>query len=275
MYERYWQLDCNPFENDADPKALFRSETHQAALLKLRYLIENRKGAGLLIGGTGLGKSYLSQTLIRQLDESCRPCIHLVFPQMSAAELLAWLAIDLGADPARIGTEEGGLDRTVREIERLLLQHSEQERHPVIVVDEAHLIEDLQVFQALRLLLNFQRNQRACFSLLFVGQRELLPSVRRLAPLDERLAVKCLLRPLTLEETADYVSCRLRAAGATRDLFDETALLPLYELSAGIPRRINRLCDLALLVGFADESRTISATQIEAVADELSAVATD
>jgi MSHA biogenesis protein MshM len=275
MYERYWQLDCNPFENDADPNAFFRSETHQSALLKLRYLIENRKGVGLAVGGTGLGKSYLLRMLTRQLDENCGPCVHLVFPQMSSAELLAYLAVELGGSPQSVGSETGGIDRTIHEIEALLKRHNEQDRHPVIVIDEAHLIEDLQVFQALRLLLNFQRNQRHQFSLIFVGQRELLETVRRVGQLEERLSVKCLLRPLTEDETADYVSRRLKAAGAQRDLFEETAMRPLYELSAGVPRRINRLCDMALLVGFADESQTIAPEQIEAVAEEMMTVASE
>lgn len=272
MYERYWQLDSNPFENDADPKAFFRSETHQAALLKLRYLIENRKGVGLVAGGTGLGKSYLTRMLARQMDEQCRPWVNLVFPQMAPAELLAYLAVELGADPQVVGSETGGLDRTVREIERMLKMHNEQDVHPVVIVDEAHLIEDLQVFQALRLLLNFQRNQHHQFTLVFIGQRELLQTVRRLGQLEERLSVKCLLRPLTDAETAEYVDCRLKAAGADRQIFDEAALQSIYELSAGVPRRINRLCDLALLVGFADESAVISADQVEAVAEEMTTV---
>jgi general secretion pathway protein A len=268
MYERYWQLDCNPFENDADPKAFFRSESHQSALLKLRYLVENRKGAGLLAGGTGCGKTYLARSLARQLDESIGPFVNLVFPQMAPAELLAYLAVELGADPRAVGAE-AGVDCTVREIERILAQFSQQDRHPVIVVDEAHLIEDLHVFQALRLLLNFQPQNRSQFTLILSGQNELLSTVRRMLPLDERLAVKCLLRPLSFADTAAYVACRLDAAGASRPIFDEEAMTPLYELSGGVPRRINRLCDLALLVGFADESQTISAEQVEAVADEL------
>jgi general secretion pathway protein A len=275
MYERFWQLHHNPFDDETDLRSFFRSETHQATLLKLRYLIENGKGTGLLVGGTGFGKSYLIHVLRQQLGDSYGPFIHLVFPQMTPAELLGYLAVELGADANFAGTEGAGLDRTVREIDLQLRKYSDQNRHPVIVVDEAHLIEDHQVFQALRLLLNFQQGRKCRFSLIFVGQHELLNSVRRLGQLEERLSVKCLLRPLSAEETTAYVTCRLEAAGAPGPIFEPAAMQPLHELSGGVPRRINRLCDLALLVGFADESQSISAEQVEAVAEELTAVVPD
>ena len=275
MYEGYWQLDRNPFDDETDLRGFFRSATHQATLLKLRYLIENGKGTGLLAGGTGIGKTYLIQVLCRQLAEPLGPFVHLVFPQMSTPELLAYLAVELGAPDETGGREAEGLDRIIRQIELRLRKYGEEGRHPVIVVDEAHLIEDVQVFQALRLLLNFRQHNGCRFSLIFVGQNELLNTVRRLGQLEERLAVKCLLRPLSAEETTSYVSCRLEAAGATRPIFAPAAMQPLYELSGGIPRRINRLCDLALLVGFADESTSISAEQVEAVAEELTAVVPD
>lgn len=273
MYERYWQFEFNPFENDADPRALFRSETHQAALLKLRYLIEHRKGAGLLVGGAGLGKSYLLRSLCRQLDEACGPHVHVVFPRMSASELLAYLAAELGSQALALGRENSGVDRSVREIERLFAEYNEQERHPVVIIDEAHVIDDARTFEALRLLLNFQRNQRPLFSLILAGQPALLNTVRRMGQLDERIAVRCLLRALTREETGEYIQGRLQAAGARRPIFAEEALQPLYELSGGVPRRINRLCDLALLVGYADESQTISAAQVEAVAQDMTTAA--
>lgn len=274
MYEGYWDLSCNPFENNADPKFFFGSETHQASLLKLRYLIENRKGAGVLVGSTGSGKTYLTEVLAQQLSETQGPFVQLLFPQMSPPELLAYLAVELGADPAHVGSETGGVDRTIREIERQLVQFSERGRHPVIVIDEAHLIDDVQVFQALRLLLNFQQRQ-AGFSLILSGQTELLCEIQRIAQLEERLAVKCVLRPLGEEETISYVSWRLQSAGATKPIFEPEAMFALFELSGGNPRRINRICDLALLVGFADETPSISAMQIEAVSEELTVAVPD
>ena len=275
MFESYWQLACNPFDNDADQRFFFRSDTHQGALLKLRYLIENRKGAGLLVGGTGFGKTFIIEALAQQMSESHGPFVHIVFPQLSPEELLAYLAVELGADANQVGSEAGGLDRTIREIEGLLAKYGDQGRHPVIVVDEAHLIEDMRVFQALRLLLNFQQHSRTCFSLILSGQPELLSRIRRMAQFEERLGVKCLLRPLTHEETVSYISWRLQAAGATKPIFESQAVTTLFELSGGVPRRINRLCDMSLLVGYADESSSICSEQVEAVSEELTTVSPD
>ena len=272
MYERYWHLERNPFDDDLELRGFFASQTHQATLLKLRYLIENGKGTGLLVGGTGFGKSYLLSVLARQMGESHGPFVHLVFPQLSPAELLGYLAAELGAGD--LAGSAAGLDRIVREIDQRLKALNEAGRHPVLIVDEAHLIEDVQVFQALRLLTNFQQQKRR-FSLILAGQRELLNTVRRLGQLEERVAVKSLLRALSQDETAGYVACRLEAAGSKRPLFDPAALRPIHELSGGVPRRINRICDLSLLVGFADESEMISAEQVQAVADELTTVVAD
>ncbi len=100
MYESFWQLQSKPFENTADPQHYFPAETHQGALLKLRYVIENRRGAALLTGGSGLGKSLLTQTLLRQLDQSFTPRVQVVFPQMPPNQLLAYLAESLSGDCA-------------------------------------------------------------------------------------------------------------------------------------------------------------------------------
>lgn len=269
MYERYWQLECNPFANDAHPQAFFQSASHYSSLLKLRYLVENRKAAGILAGAHGLGKTYLARMLPRHLDEASGPCVHVVYPRMSARELLCWLAVELGADRTLVGDGSGGLDRTLRAIARQLDAFAEQERHPVILVDEADLIEDVEVFQSLRLLLNFHRNQRPQFTLVLLGRPELLPQVGRNRALDDRLEMRCLLQPLTVGEIADYVSCRLAAAGADRMFFDDSAWDALEELSGGVPRRINQLCDMALLVGFSEEASLISAAHLESVAGEL------
>ncbi len=275
MYETYWQLQQKPFENTIDPGFYWPGESHQAALLKLRYAIENRRGAAMLAGVSGSGKTLLVNMLRQTLGKDFWPFVHLVFPQMSSAELLAYLAdklhgTDHGTDNAPSNTS---VEKSIRRIEHFLADNTEQGRHAVVVVDEAHLIDDPQTLEALRLLLNFESGCQPGLTLLLVGQTGLLPTLQRTPQLEERLGVKCLIRPFSVQETADYVSHRLKVAGATREIFQPDAMPTLHTLTGGVARRINRLCDLTLLIGFAEEHHTITAPQIEAVCQELLTVA--
>jgi type II secretory pathway predicted ATPase ExeA len=267
MYEQHWQLADHPFENNSDPRFFFRSETHEAALLKMRYLIENNKGAGILAGATGMGKTYVAGMLAADLPENFAPLVHIVFPQMSSAELLAYLAVELGADEQQICG--AGLDVIVRRIQQQLAAANERGQQPVILIDEAHTIDDPSVFATLRLLLNFQEQGHMKFTLIFLAQHSLLSRIRRLGELEERLTVNCLLQPFSFDETVAYIQHRLQAAGASEPVFGAESLETIFAESGGIPRKINRLADLALLVGYADDSRTISRPQAEAVAEEV------
>ena len=159
--------------------------------------------------------------------------------------------------------------------ERVLTAFAHEGRHPVIIIDEAHSITDWNVFQTLQLLLNYRRPPDTDFSLILIGEPSLLPRIGRLRALEDRVAVKSLLRPLTREETARYVLFRLEVAGLSETIFDERAFDELFELSGGIPRQINRICDLALLVGYADGLTGLSASHVEAVSEELTAVVSD
>jgi general secretion pathway protein A len=268
MYESYWHLDRRPFENTDDPRFYYPGESHQGTLLKLRYVVENQRGGAVLAGAAGTGKTLLARVLARQLADVCRPVAHIVFPQMPAAELLKYLADELPAPDS--GAR--GVDQTVRRIQAFLAENSSRGKHAVVIIDEAHLLEDTETLEALRLLFNFESDSQPGLTMLLVGQPRLLPIIDRMPGFEERLALKCLLRPFTLDETISYVSHRLQSAGAKRQLFEPAALEALYALTHGLARRINRLCDLALLIGFAEERQTISAEQLDAVAQELVAV---
>jgi general secretion pathway protein A len=268
MYEAYWQLNQRPFENVADPRFYYPSESHQAAMLKLRYAIENRRGGALLTGVAGAGKTLLARLLRKMLGERFSPWAHIVFPQMSTAELLSYMAGELdGGQPSGEGVE-----RSIHRMEKFLDDNAQKGRHAVVIIDEAHLIQSPHTLEALRLLLNFEANDQGSLMLLLSGQTAILPTLERMPQLEERLAVKCLLRPFDEQETAMYVSHRLKVAGAARTIFDPDALPAIHELTHGVARRINRLCDLALLIGYAEERQTINAAQIESVCQELVAV---
>ncbi len=267
MYESYWQLDRRPFENSSsDTRFYYPSESHQGAMLKLRYAVENRRSAALLSGASGSGKTLLINQLRRHLGKQFSPLVHLVFPQMPADALLTYVADELATPRA---SEPGNIEQTVRRIQAFLAQNVAQNQHALIAIDEAQLIQDTRVWGALRLLLNFEVDGQSPLTLLLVGQPALLAQMDRMPAMEERLGVKCLLRPFSVDETAAYVNFRLQAAGAKQPIFEPAAMETLHSLTRGLARQINRLCDLALLVGFAEERQTIGAEQLDAVAEEL------
>lgn len=267
MYLDYWQLDAKPFEPGCDPQTFYRGAAFQSAINKLRYAIENGRAAGLVAGAAGVGKTLLVETLRQQLSDQFQPFVRVVFPQMTERDLLVYLAEQFGAppaDPPRYTIEE-----SLRRLEYILADNVARKRHAVVVIDEAHLLEDSGLFEPLRLLLNLGPIGAPPFTLLFVGQPTLGPMIQRYGALDERIDIKVLLPAMSASETADYVTHRLEAAGATREIFAADALKTVHQLTGGVPRRINRLCDLALLVGFANGQHTIDAESLHAIHGEL------
>lgn len=276
MYEAYWKLNQRPFGSGADPRAYYPSDAHQGALLKLRYTIENQHSAALLTGAPGTGKTLLLRLLAEQLPERFQPIVELVFPQMPAAELLALFAAELGTSPViPPGSSLPTIADSIARIQAKLRDHASRGRHTVLAIDDSQLLDGNRTFETLRLLLNQEAGGRPLLTLLLIGQPALLPQMERMPHFEERLAAKCLLRPLTIEETMSYVTHRLTVAGAQRAIFDTASLETLFQLTRGVPRRINRLCDLALLIAFAEEQSTVSPAHIEAVAQELAVAAVE
>lgn len=271
MYESFWGLQAKPFEDTFDAAFYYPSELHQGALLKLRYAIENRRGAVVLAGEPGLGKSLLAHQLCRQLPEECSPIGRILFPKMPAEQLLGYLAEELSG--RRLDDTGWSVHSAVRRLDDILMENSAVGRHAVAIIEEAHLISDPRTLETLRLLQNFEFDGRPALTLLLVGDTMLLPAIERCPEFDQRMGVKCLMRPFTLEESISYIHHRMNAAGCKRDVFDDSALEAIFTESRGAPRKINRICDLALLIGFAEHLSQLSAEHIEGVAEELIAVA--
>ena len=272
MYESHWELQERPFEAGADPRFYFPAPTHQAALLKLRYAVESRRGATLLTGAAGLGKTLTVSLLRQALGPDFTPFVHLVFPQLSSDDLLLYLFMELTGSTVETSLP---LPVTIRRMQEFLIENAKQGRHAVLALDEAHLLDDPRTLETLRLLLNFEADGRPTLTLLLSGQTGLLPLLDRVPQLEERFGVKCLLRAFSPQETADYVRHRLTVAGARDIMLDADALAAAHRLTQGVPRRLNRLLDLALLIGYADGMGALSAAHLESVNDELVTVSVD
>ncbi len=244
MYTQHWKLSCRPFENRCDAAFYYPAELHQAAVLKLHYTIENRRAAALLCGPTGVGKTFLIQSLRKQLGPEFRDVTNLVFPALEPAQ---WLCYFVDAiDAARSGSSSTTAAALVR-FEKFLISTIDAKTHPTVVIDEAHLLEQYHLLEPLRLLLNVAADRapgESAWTLLLVGQDMAMAQVERYQSLDERLAVKCLVGRLKPDETLSYIQHRMRIAqGDASKIFHNSALEAIECLAQGLPRRINRLCD--------------------------------
>jgi len=268
MYTKYWNLTRKPFEYAAGNDFYYPSETHQGAMLKLRYAVESRTGGVAIVGASGLGKSLITGALLDQIPADYQPRIHVVFPQMPADQLIAYIATEI----AESVTPPASLHESVARIRDFLAANAARGQHTVLAIDDAHLIDDRDTLQALRLLLNFETDGAPQMTLVLVGQPQLLINLDRCPSLGDRIAIRTLLRPLTLLETENYINHRCMAAGAKRTIFEPEAVDVIHELTHGVPRAINRLADLSLLIGFAEEKPSIAENDVLAVSEEMVAV---
>lgn len=261
MYLSYWGLTEKPFSNTSDPRFLCLSPQHEEALSRLRYCVTNHNACAMLTGVFGSGKTLLTQALFDSLSSDQYLKAFIFNPHLSHVELLREIIYQLGVRDRIPETKTDILHR----LSDILNDNYSEGRHTVIVVDEAHLIEDRMIFEELRLLLNFQRRDTFLLTLILVGQPELREKISQMKPFDQRISIRFHLKGLREEETASYIHHRLQVAGASRTIFQDAAIHAVHESTGGIPRRINQICDLALLTGYGMRSEQITSDIIREV----------
>jgi general secretion pathway protein A len=263
-YASYWGLHQLPFENTPDPKFYFPSTKHEEALHRLLYGVTTRKGAVMLTGEIGCGKSLLSRTLIQHLSNQQYDTALITNPAFpKIEELFREVAYQLGIEAG--GTKADMLHC----LNERLLANAQRGLDTVLIIDEAQTIRDEVIFEEIRLLLNFQLNDRFLMTLVLIGQPDLKERVTRIPQLAQRIPIRYHLAPFTENEMEQYVLFRLKAAGCDHELFTKEALRLAFDPTRGIPRRINSLCDLCLLIGRMDNSRVIDAAIVQRASAEL------
>lgn len=269
MYLDYWGLKKKPFENTPNPDFFFYSVNHEEALTRLLYGVKEKKGAVMITGEIGAGKTLLSRMLVRLLsrEEKGYNIAVVVNPNLTAEDLLRELIYQFGGLES-LPPVTSKLD-LLHGLEDIVFESNEKGQHCVLVIDEAHVIKDEAIFEEIRLLLNFQKNDAFLMTIVLLGQPELAQRVRQHEPLSQRIAIRYNLSGLSKEEVGKYVDYRLKAAGADREIFNATSVEEVYRASKGIPRIINNICDLSLLMGFSSQAEQVSDAVVKAVAEDL------
>lgn len=264
MYLEYWQLNEMPFENTPDPRFLYYSNQHEEALTRMLYVVLNRKGAGMLTGIFGCGKTLIGQSVLKEISKEKYKVAYVTNPRLEDIDLLRMIVYFLGvAEPP-----EKKADVLIT-LNNVVLDNMRDGKETVVVIDEAHCIEKNSIFEELRLLLNLQLPDRFLLTLILMGQPELLQKIEMNKQLNQRINIKCHLESLKSKETGEYIKHRLSVAGSDRDIFDDDAVESVYNYSGGIPRRINQVCDMALFTGFCMKEKIVTEKVVDEVTKSL------
>ena len=246
MYESWYGLREKPFRKTPDPRYLFLNEAYEEALEQLLYAVEERDLA-LLTGEVGSGKTLLSRALIDRLGDRYEVGM-ILNPRLSPRQFLRTVAAEIGVGEPRFHAAD-----LLEQIHDRLLELDEAKHPALLIVDEAHLIPSKATFEEVRLLTNFQLDDRNLVAIVLIGQPELRERLQHRAyrALTQRIGAQFHLTPLSEEDTASYLRHRVRVAGGQRELFTNDAIQVLHRASGGLPRVLNHLATQALLEGLA------------------------
>ena len=268
MFLDFYQLREQPFGVTPDPAYLYPSRTHCEALDSLTEAIQGDHGFLALIAEPGLGKTTLMYQVLEGLRDTARAAF-LFQTQCNSREFFEYLLADLGVDTAAMG-----LVAMHSKLNEILFTEMLAGRRFVLIVDEAQNLDD-SVLETIRLLSNFETSNTKLLQIVLAGQPQLGEKLAQphLAQLLQRITLVKYLEPLSPEETAGYISHRLKVAGHRGDsLFEPDAVALIAEQSRGIPRIINKLCFRSLLEGYARGCSTISPDIVEKAQSKLNFV---
>jgi general secretion pathway protein A len=266
MYTNYFQLKQAPFSIAPDPRYLFMSERHREALAHLLFGVGSGGGFVLLTGEIGAGKTTVCRCFIEQVPDDCR-LAYIFNPKLTVEELLQTICDEFRIQVAGAA----GVKAYVDAINAYLLDSHAQGHNNVLVIDEAQNLS-AQVLEQLRLLTNLETSERKLLQIILIGQPELRTMLARpeLEQLAQRVIARYHLGPLSMAETGAYVAHRLAVAGVQGAGPISAALAPqIHRLTDGVPRRINLLCDRALLGAYVENSRDVTPAILRRAAREV------
>jgi general secretion pathway protein A len=272
MYEKHFQLNTAPFSVSPDPRFLYPTGLVKEALATLAYGVNNRKGFIVLTGDVGTGKTTILNIFMQWLRSQNAATAFVYNPRLRAEEFLDFMLADFHVRcPSTVKS------RRLLRLTDWLLERHRAGQPVVLVVDEAQQLS-ADVLEELRLLTNLETPTEKLLQIVLSGQPELEqllahPSLRQLR---QRITLRCRTGAFSAEQTKEYVEQRLSIAGAERkDIFSPEAIACIHEVSGGIARIINVLCEQSLIYGYCESKTTIGPETIESVAREFNFIGTE
>jgi general secretion pathway protein A len=269
MYTHFFGLLREPFSISPDPRYLFMSPRHHEALAHLLYGAAAGGGVVVLSGEIGTGKTTLCRCFLEQIPADCEVA-YIFNPKLSVSELLQAICEEFGIATAPADSSNGVKDQVDALNRHLLAAHAEG-RRSVLIIDEAQNLS-IDVLEQLRLLTNLETSERKLLQIILIGQPELRGMLARpeLEQLAQRVIARYHLRALSPQETASYIQHRLASAGlSAASPFQPQLIRRIHQISGGVPRRINLLCDRALLGAYSRNLTVVDRETLERAAREL------
>ncbi len=265
MYQEFYGLREKPFALTPDPQFLYLSDSHRTAIDSLHYGIEQREGFIVITGDIGTGKTTICRAFLEKLDKNVKTAV--IFNSfLTEEELLESILLDFGFS-SKGRTKKERIDA----LNKLLIYLLSHGKNAVLIIDEAQNLST-PVLEQIRMLSNLETEKEKLLQIILFGQLELGQKLRsgELKQLNQRIAIRHHLLPLTRTEMESYIDQRLMVAGAQGSVtFSKSALSEIYKFSKGTPRLINLLCDRTLLGGFVEQTYHINRRIIKKAKDSL------
>ena len=266
LFNAFFGFSEQPFNNTPDPHFFFTSRRHCEALLSISFGVKQRRGFIVVTGEVGSGKTTLCRQFLHQLSPEIKTAV-ILNPKISGTHLLGSVIHDFGIE-CRGRTKRDYFEA----LNKFLIDGLGHEQNACLIIDEAQGL-NVRLLEEIRLLSNLETSKQKLLQIVLLGQPELRDLLKKtsLRQLRQRIGVYAHLQGLDLEETQSYIHHRLTQAGSSPEQiwFAPQVVAKIHEVTRGIPRLVNTVCDRVLMAAYSQQTKEITSDVATCAFEEL------